>query len=540
MDLLKHHRKIASLLLFVFLLQQWGCVRWHRHPLNSDSLPPVLEKGRTVFLVSPSPEGEKVWLIEHPMLTRDSIFGRFVRYADDRASRLLLADRNFEYKQQRNRVLLHASSNSGFNASDSTRQAVAMSGIEYIESIDVDAGATIALSAVAVAGFFGALFLIILLTKSSCPFIYTEDADGFHFEGEVFSGSIYPQLQRHDRLPLHHLTPVNGEYHVRVANKALEIQSTDLLELLVVDHDPGTDVLFDRAGHPLAFNAPIAPIAARDLKGDNVLDILSKADDIAWVGDAKNMRPDADEAVDLTFVKPVGATSAKLMVRAKNTFWADHLYGLFLDEFGTYTDRVQAMNRNKSADELRQWSSDQKLPLGILIEKRPGEWERIGQFELAGPMAWREDAVRIDLTAVQGDRVHVRLETGFMFWEVDQVAWDTTAEQAMEVRTLTATSAIDQVGHDVLGTLLQEDGSFLVQPAVDDRTDVVFNAPAPTPGMERSLFLHAAGHYEILRTPKTHTPNVLYLRSFNEPGAFPRYSRERWYDTQELEFERPL
>ncbi|MEO8587857.1 MAG: hypothetical protein ABI432_00670 [Flavobacteriales bacterium] len=536
----RNNSNIAILLLLVFMTGQWGCVRWHRRPMTNASLPHIKVDRNQVFVVTDPSVGKRMWVVRHPILTNDSLIGTFTLYPEDRAANLLHAQKNRDLRDQRNRVLFHAAPGITMAPPDGTRFALPLNAFTQIESIDVDIGTTIVVTLLATVGVLAVVALIILATKSSCPFIYTESPDGYQLEGEIFSGSIYPQLQRHDRLPLHHLSPLNGEYHVCIANKALEIQSTDLLELLVVDHDPGTNVLFDREGRALTFNSPAAPITATDRKGDDVLDVLSSADDKAWQGDALNERPDADDGVELTFLKPGHTKSAKLMVRARNTFWADHLYGLFLDEFGTYTDEIQAMNKKKSTEELRQWSKDQNLPLGILVEQRPGQWVRIGQYELAGPIAWREDAVEIDLSAIEGDRVHLKLETGFLFWEIDQVALDAAPDQPISVRTLTPVSAVDQQQRDVLGRLLKEDGSCLVQPALDDRTDVVFSAPDPIPGKERSFFLHAAGHYEILREPKPHTPNMLYLRSFKEPNALSRYSRERWNDSKELEFSQPL
>ncbi|MBK9176197.1 MAG: hypothetical protein IPM46_07650 [Flavobacteriales bacterium] len=532
--------RMATFLLIVFLFGQSGCIRYHRHPLKSSSLPRMVDYERSVYFVIHGESSNEVWHIREPAVTRDSISGIFELYPQDMATKLLTADGNREYKQQRNRLLLHAAPLIQFNLKDGTASALSLSTVREIEVIDLDAGATVGLTVLAVAGVFAAIILIILATKSSCPFIYTQGADGFHFEGEVFSGSIYPQLQRHDRLPLHHLESVDGEYRVRVANKAHEIQHTDLLELVAVDHPPGMQVLFDREGQALTFGAPLPIRSARDRSGVDVRALLSEADDNAWLGDPQNDRPNADDGIEITFAKPIGQKTANLMVRAKNTFWVDHLYGLFLDEFGTYSDEMQALNSGKSADELRAWSRDQNLPLAVLIEDRPGHWTRVGQFELAGPMAWREDALQIDISGIQGEVVRLKLETGFMFWEIDHVALDRGPVADLTIQQIKPSSAIDQEGNDVLTPLLKEDGACLVQPALDDLTEILFTAPPLASGSERSLFLHAAGHYEILREPATHTPSLLYLRSFNDAGAFPKYSRDRWNDTRALEFRQPL
>lgn len=532
--------RISVFLLVVFLFGQSGCVRYHRHPLKSSSLPRVMSYGRSVFYIIHGEASNEVWRIGQPVITRDSISGIFERYPADMGKKLLSADQQREYKEQRKRLLLHARPGTQLDIKDGTASAIPLSNVLEIESIELDAGATIGLTLLATAGVFAAIILIILATKSSCPFIYTQGADGYHFEGEVFSGSIYPQLQRHDRLPLHHLEAVDGEYLVRVANKAREIQHTDLLELVAVDHPPGVQVIFDRDGRALTFGAPLPMRSAKDRSGADVLTLLSEPEGNAWLGDPMNERPNADDGVELVFTKPAGQKTANLMVRAKNTFWVDHLYGLFLDEFGTYADKVQALNRDKSADELRAWSRDQNLPLTVLIENRPGHWTRAGQFELAGPMAWREDAMQIDLSGIQGDVVRLKLESGFMYWEIDHVALDLGPVTDLTIQQIMPGSAVDQEGNDVLPSLLKEDGACLVQPALDDLAEVLFTALPLASGSERSLFLHAAGHYEILREPTTHTPSLLYLRSFNDAGAFPRYSRDRWNDTRALEFRQPL
>jgi hypothetical protein len=62
---------------------------------------------------------------------------------------------------------------------------------------------------------------------------------------------------------------VNGRYRVRVANKAREIQRTDLAELLVVDHPEGCTVLFDREGKPRTIGAPVPPALATDQSGSD-------------------------------------------------------------------------------------------------------------------------------------------------------------------------------------------------------------------------------------------------------------------------------
>jgi hypothetical protein len=141
--------------------------------------------------------------------------------------------------------------------------------------------------------------------------------------------------------------------------------------------------------------------------------------------------------------------------------------------------------------------------------------------------------LEIDISGAPPDEVAIRLTTGYLFWEIDRVALDMGPEQAMNRASIAPVKAVDQDGQDVLRTLLEEDGLHLTQPHLDDRTEIAFPVPELPEGLQRSLFLHAAGHYEILREPLPHRPSLIYLRTFENADALPRYSRERYHDSKE-------
>lgn len=533
MDLHLHQRRMAVFLLIVFMFGQWSCTRWQRHVLDERSLPRLVAKPRAVFLVTEGTKTAEAWRIRKPVLTQDTLSGSFERLPDLDAMDLLNADRHRDLKYHARRVILYADDGYQRDGGAGPSGAIALSRITRMEYIDVDAGATIGLSLLGLVGITALLLLIIIATKSSCPFVFSQDANGaFHLEGEVFSGAIYPQLQRHDRLPLRHLRPMDGHYRVRLSNLAREIQHTDLVRLIAVDHTPGVQILFDRHGSPHALAAPAAPMMARAHNGTDLTGTLAKMDGVAWHGDPDNATQDARETIELRFNRPTDAPMARLMVTAKNTFWLDHLFGLFLDEMGTYADRVRQRDLGRGAEELHAWAKAQRMPLSVHVLQRSGAWKEAGQFELMGPIAWRDDVLQIDLGDAPADEVVIRLSTGYLFWEIDRVALDMGTTQALMHSSLVPVKATDQDGRDVLSVLMEEDGIHLIQPDLDDMTEIVFQATPAPEGAQRSLFLHAAGHYEILRDPLPHRPSLLYLRTFEDADALPRYSRERYEDSR--------
>ena len=95
---------------------------------------------------------------------------------------------------------------------------------------------------------------------SSCPYVYSFDGEDYTLEGEIYSGAILPVLERDDYLRLSAIRPSDDRYRVRMTNELYEIQRTNLVELIVCDHPPHTEVLFDKHGIAHTISAPTAPV----------------------------------------------------------------------------------------------------------------------------------------------------------------------------------------------------------------------------------------------------------------------------------------
>ena len=207
-------------------------------------MPKLTEKRTRIYLITHNSVRSSIWKVEHPVLTNDSLNGKLVLLPDAIAGRILEAESGREARVERNKVLLHLDGTVVLGDTTTTWTGLALSHVTRIEAFDVDAGITIGVTILTVAACFGFVMLLVYLLKTSCPFVYSHAPSGVHFEGEIFSGAIYPQLERHDRLPLQYIAPVKGEYRITLANMAKEIQSTDLLKLVTVDHGPGITTLF--------------------------------------------------------------------------------------------------------------------------------------------------------------------------------------------------------------------------------------------------------------------------------------------------------
>ncbi|MEO6758576.1 MAG: hypothetical protein ABIO24_03910 [Saprospiraceae bacterium] len=549
-----HHRQFARILFLIALSWQTGCLQYQRYPISKARMPKLDERNLTFYLVDAAHPLSRSWQVFNYQIGERSMRVFLARLTEVESAQVNIVRNNRAAKDKKNEVLLFAKPEYAQNLPDTLTTILDFDQLEKIEVYEMNFGRTLAYSVPTLVGAGLVLTIIAIGLKGSCPFVYTQNPDGScYFEGELYSGATYPQLERHDWLPLPDLVANAGSYQIRLSNQAKEIQNTNLLELVAVDHPAGTDVLFDQfgrlqtyqmpkeaaiplksrkcgVGEPDVLSQPQSPCKAVDYDGRDARPALAYQDSLFWHGDPNNARPRAEENLTMTFLKPEHASTGRLVIRAKNTFWLDYLYGLFLDEFGEYSGYVRKQYLKKSGDDIRKWMDEQNIPLRVSLQTSPGKWKPVGSFHLAGPMALKKDVLEIDLSQVEGKTVQIDLEAGFMFWEIDWVVLDCSEPVPVTVQTIQPGTALSLTGMDVAAALSRDDDQYYSQPQLGDEAMVHFPVLPQAPGTVRSLLLHAKGHYEILRDPVPGKPNVFYLRQFDQPDALPNYSRRRWQE----------
>jgi hypothetical protein len=375
--------------------------------------------------------------------------------------------------------------------------------------------------------FIGVLLIELLTKGASCPFIYTNDDGNYNFSGEIYSGATALPLERDDYLPVRNLKPSDNYYRLRITNEVEEIQNTNLTELIVVDHQPGTKILMDKTGNAYSLSDLKKPVAAFDSYGTSVLKELSSQDSLRYLSTIRNDR-NIKDTISLTFDRPSAATVSKLVIKAKNTMWLDYMFGKFTDLFGTRFEKWKEKRDKKPREELLKWSFDQGIPMAVYLQTDTG-LKYIDYFNLPGPMADKEDILKIDLSEIHTDKINLKLVSGVLFWDIDYVGMDYSPSVPVNKTIVPLYSAIDEKGKDVSSLLLYDDEKYLIQPLPVNKTDLSFTCPNALPGMERSVFLHSKGHYEILRDTKG-KPDIAYLKTFMEPGSFIKFSKDHFLE----------
>jgi hypothetical protein len=400
--------------------------------------------------------------------------------------------------------------------------------IAKVEVFELDGMKTIMSVAGTICTALIVVFLIALIAKgSSCPFIYASTGNVYNFTGEIYSGATALPLERNDYLPIGGLKPIDNKYNLRITNEVNEIQKTNLTELVLIDHNPESKILMDKYGTAYSLATIKRPSEATDTYGNSILKELSNSDSLRYVSSVIKDQIIKD-TISLTFDKPENVTSSKLVIKGKNTMWLDYIYGKFSDLFGNRFEKWKEKSDRKPREELLKWEFDQGMPLAVYLQTESG-LKLVDYFNLPGPMADKEDILQIDLSEIHTDKVKLKLVSGVLFWDIDYVGMDFTSSEQVNTTVVPIYSAIDENGKDVTPLLAKDDDKYLIQPLPVNKTNLTFMSPECRPGMERTAFLHSKGHYEILRDTKG-KPDIAYLKTFLEPGAFIKYSKDHFLE----------
>ena len=402
-----------------------------------------------------------------------------------------------------------------------------MSSIQQIKIIEKDTGKTTASYVFGTLGVIaGALLIIsviIVLTKSSCPYIYSYEGEGFVFEGEIFGGAIAKNLQREDFMPLPSLKPENGLYKIRISNELKEHQYTDLAQLLVVEHPADQKVLLDKNGvvHSIG---NIKPVSAGTFSGDDLLSAMELKDQKVFFFNDEEY---STNGVVMKFQKPENATTGKLVLNAKNTLWFDYQVGQFFQLFGSSFNGWMEKQSKINPDERSQRIIDQQFPLSIYL-KDGTEWKLVDYLQTVGPLAYRNFVVPVDLSKHTSNEIELKIQSGFMFWEIDYIGMDFSEDNDLVISHINPVAAVGSGGIDWLSELNAIDGVYMSQDTVGMVTELIYRAPTTAGnGYIQTCFLHTSGYYEPIREFER-LPQLIELYKFKTPGYFSDFSRTNY------------
>ncbi len=357
--------------------------------------------------------------------------------------------------------------------------------------------------------------------KTSCPYVSSFDGHRYEPEGEVLAGAMFHASQRSDRLVLAHLAESQGMYRLRLTNELQETQYVDEVKLIVVDGPEDAWVVPGPEGRLHGLRSRLAPVEATDLRGSNVVRLVTSRDGWAWVsspfGRNGESPEDRRDGLILGFPRPPGASSVRLTFAAETTPWASILLRRVLaaqgPQLAAWTERMNADSgaRARFLEALRR---EGQLILSVWTG---ASWQEVG-------IVTSHQSVDLNLAGIPGERLKVRVESSVGLWSVDRVEADFGADAPLEAVELSPLSAKTREGKDVLALVTMRDDRHYVMKPTEGSVDIAFLAPPRKPGRRRTVILKAAGYYNIEIPPGQERQEALFDRLVSEPGAFGHYS----------------
>ena len=279
----------------------------------------------------------------------------------------------------------------------------------------------------------------------------------------------------------------------------------------------------DQAGNPQLIQEEISPAVATTFSGVDIQEELTTRDQSVFQFNEEDF---TRNGTLLSFEKPANATNSKLILRAKNSLWLDYLYGQLAEKFGHRYETWMAERAELPTEERVQKLLENEIPLSIYL-KQQNEWVRVEYLHTVGPLAARDFVIPLDLTLMEEETIEVKIETGFMFWELDYVAMDFSPNTEVDVQKAFLLSANGTNGIDWREALQATDEDYMGQLTIGEVTQLEFAAPQPPAGKTQTAFLHTRGYYELIRD-FSGPAQIKELNKFKTPGYFAEFSRTQY------------
>ncbi len=390
----------------------------------------------------------------------------------------------------------------------------------------------------------GVGFLLYMLTKESCPFVYSFDGEQYVFDAEPYGGAICPGLKRVEWCGLEHLREVDGDYRLLLTNEVDETQYTDELELWVVDHPHEVQVAPGILGRMHTIAEPVVPVRAYDQDGRDLTRYVCENDWLFW--QSRNSEKDPARIEQLRdelrfeFPKPRNAGKAKLIFNGCNTLWGSQMLKRYLELYGSrvsaWYDEVK--NLGPAFYQMTKTHISEELyALQLKVETDNG-WQFKDFILGGGPFVSEDRVYPLDLENVPGDTLRIKLSPPALFWKINYIAVDYSEDVPVQVTKLKAVRAEDHTGRDVGELLSATDNRYLAMPDFGDSAELVFRAPARQPGLQRSFVLKASGYYDIHLKAEGEPQHELLHRIHSEPGFIVQYAIAEYLKWQQELMER--
>jgi hypothetical protein len=363
-------------------------------------------------------------------------------------------------------------------------------------------------------------------TVNCSPQVYLTDNDHTELQGTLYSGALYASLERTDYLPIHVPQPDGNKLQLTVQGKKEEDIFVHGIHLMQVTHNDKEQALIDRKGQILIYHDPVSPEKA-DIGGHASAGQEILARDGKYYSFTNHPKGENSSDIILDFKKPKGISTGKLIINAKNSRWSYYLFSQFKSLYGDSYPGLLLRKDKADPKKVLQCELDQSLPLLVSVKDKSG-WKFVDYFPTSGNTRDRDLIMNMDLSEFSSsDHIQIRLQTTFMFWDLDYAGMDFSQENSYQIAILPVSKQFtENPGTDPAIRFPDDHSSVEINGGEQLRMEFTIQSKAGN-GLKNSYFLEGTGYYHD-NTAFEGKPRYAELIRFTGKGAFDKYSREKF------------
>jgi hypothetical protein len=431
-----------------------------------------------------------------------------------------LSKKNFSAskKIEHNLLQMHLFVPEAIYNENGTEITIDINDIERVHLLDKNGALTVFSFVATTAVSATAAISLFLAIACSCPHVYMNDGNNWHFTNSMFTGAMNPTLERFDykKIPDFHSDSTSLSLELR--NEEKEIQYTNTLKLVAIYHQKGEEIIANQKGE---FTRVTSKRFAQSLTNDD--------------GDLKNNFSSINSesynfsSTDKDGMSNLHATfstenlkSANLILSVKNPKWGGFVYHEFTKLFGDYFQKWVKSNTRKSKKQL--YTNIRKAGILLAVEiKEGGKWKQIEDINLVGEAGFQKIAVEIPQKYLKHKSLTFRLRSGFQFWEINALALSETVTENLKIEELDAKIVSKET--DLQSLIQSDDSEYLVHR--QGEKPIMVNFSGLKTDSERTLFLKSKGYYKTIQN-HLGQPEWKQLISINKFGGFSRFSKQKF------------
>lgn len=401
--------------------------------------------------------------------------------------------------------------------------------IKEIKVLDKNTGLSTILNLGITGATVTAAFFTFLVIACNCPHNYIYDGEKYIFNNTLFTGATAPNLERDDFKPLPDYKPDNSNYNILIKNEENEIQYTNLLEIIQVNHSKNSEVALDQKGNVYTLNKREKPIKVLDDFGNNLSYKLNEINDETFSFD--QIGKDNFSHVYATFKVNESNEFGKIIIRAKNSDWGGLVYHSFVDLLGKNYNKWVKHNMKRTPEKAHEDIVKSGIPLIIDI-KQNGQWQTIETIDLIGEVNFNEIIIPVSKKFCSDSTLEIRITSGYKFWELDALQMDFSTPESINIEKLQPKSALGT--DDFTDDLLRNDKQYMKHSIIGDSALIKFENLS-TSSENRTLFLHSKGFYTSKEIHEGST-NWKAIMAMIQNGGFSLFSKELYESYKNVTF----